>query len=63
MNVKQLKTILQDLPDNMDVFVAERTTDFEYGLVENVYVDEVDFMEEPAGKVLATDTVLIISEL
>jgi len=33
MTVKQLIKELSNYPENMDVFVAERKTDFAYGLV------------------------------
>jgi hypothetical protein len=32
MTVKQLKQELGKYPDNMDVFVAERKTEYKYGL-------------------------------
>ena len=62
MTVKELKEELSKYPDNMDVFMAERTTDFAYGLVDEVSSKEISFMEEPDGKILSTDTVVIISE-
>lgn len=51
MTVKQLKEQLEKYPDEMDVFVAERKTEFNYGLVNSVskelirMVDD-DFSEE-----------------
>ena len=41
MTVKQLKQELENLPDNMDVFLAGRKTEFGYGLVNSVYTKEV----------------------
>lgn len=62
MTIKELKEIIASLPDNMDVFVAERKTEFTYGLVNSAVVREINFMEEPGGKILAKDNVLILDE-
>lgn len=62
MTVKQLKEILAKLPDHMDVFVAERKTEFAYGLVNSAEVKKINFMEEPDGPVLSKDKVLVLDE-
>lgn len=63
MTVKELKAILNDLPDSMQVFVAERKSEFKYGLVNSVYVKEIDFMENPDDdEVLAREKVVCIDE-
>lgn len=62
MTIKKLKEIIANLPDSMEVFVAERKTDFEYGLITGVYVKKINFMEEPDGEILCGDTVLILDE-
>ena len=62
MTVKELKEIIASLPDTMDVFVAERKTEFTYGLVNSAFVKKINFMEEPDGKVLAQDNVLVLDE-
>jgi len=62
MTVKELKEKIYKLPDNMDVFISERKTEFEYGLVNSAYVQEINFMEEPDGKVLSRDKVVVIDE-
>jgi hypothetical protein len=62
MKVKELKEKLNEFPDNMDVFVSERVTDFSYGLVNSVYIKEINFVEEPGGEVLSCDKVVIIDE-
>lgn len=46
----------------MDIFVGERLTEFKYGLVNSAKVKSINFMEEPNGKVLAKDSVLILEE-
>jgi len=62
MNIKQLKEKIATLPDNMDVFVAERKTEFSYGFVNSAFVKKINFMEEPDGKVLAQNNVFILDE-
>ena len=62
MNVKQLKEVIKDLPDHLDVFVAERKTEFTYGLVNTAKVQEINFMEEPDGEVLSRDEVFVLNE-
>lgn len=47
MTVKQLKEALEKYPDNMQVFVAERKTEFTYGLVNSVTSREITFSEYP----------------
>lgn len=46
MNVKELKEIIKNLPDEMDVFVSERVTEFGFGLVNSAYVKEIYFTED-----------------
>jgi hypothetical protein len=62
MNVKQLKEKIANLPDQMEVFVAERKTEFAYGLVNSAVVKKLNFAEEPDGEVLAKDEVLVLDE-
>jgi hypothetical protein len=62
MTVKELKEELAKYSDNMDVFVAERKTEFSYGLVNRTYVKEINFVEEPDGEVLCRDKVVVLDE-
>jgi len=62
MTIAQLKEAIKDFPDNMDVFVCERKTDFSYGLVNSVYTKEINFSEEPGGEIEARDIVVVIDE-
>jgi capsule polysaccharide export protein KpsE/RkpR len=66
MTVKELKEALAKYPDNMDVFVAERKTEFSYGLVNSIRSEEITFAENPDfdedEEVQAKDTVVIIDE-
>ena len=47
MTVKKLREMLANYPDEMDVFVAERKTEFAYGLVNSVRIEEITFSESP----------------
>lgn len=60
MTVKQLKVELEKYPDNMDVFLGERLTDFKYGLLESVRKEKISFSEDPDSKSLAKDEVIIL---
>lgn len=62
MNVKELREILKDKPDNMQVFVTERKTEFTYGLVNSARVKKINFVEESFGEVLARENVLLLDE-
>ena len=66
MTVKELKEALSQYPDNMDVFVAERKTEFVYGLVNSIRSEEITFSENPDfdedEEVYAKDTVVVIDE-
>lgn len=65
MNVKELKEKLAEYPDTMEVFVAERKTEFAYGLVNSVRSQEITFAEKPDfedGDLQAKETVVIIDE-
>ena len=62
MTVKELKEKIANLPDSMDVFVAERKTEYTYGLVNSAFVKKINFVEEPDGEVLAQDNVLVLDE-
>jgi hypothetical protein len=62
MTVKELKEKLNKFPDNTDVFVDERYTEFTYGIVNSVHMMEIDLVEEPGGDSLAQQDVVIISE-
>ena len=62
MKVKELIKELSQYPGNMDVFMAERKTEFSYGLVNSVSNKEINFMEEPDGEVLCRYNVIVIDE-
>jgi hypothetical protein len=60
MSIKELKEILAKHPDHMEVFMAERKTEFTYGMVNSAEVKEIAFSESPGDEILATDHVLIL---
>jgi hypothetical protein len=63
MTVKELKEKLNQYPDNMSVFLAERKTEFSYGLLNSVRSKQIDFKEDPDDKkAMATDTVIVLDE-
>jgi hypothetical protein len=62
MTKKELIKALEPYPDNMEVFMDERRTDFTYGLLNTVASREINFMEEPGGEVLSESEVIILSE-
>ncbi len=46
----------------MDVFIAERKTEFTYGLVNSAYVKEIAFAESAGDKALAKEDVCVLDE-
>jgi hypothetical protein len=62
MTVKQLVEELCKYPGNWDVYVAERKTEFAYGLVNSAYSKEITFSEDEDGEPLSKDTVVILDE-
>jgi hypothetical protein len=65
MNVKQLKAALSEYPDDMNVFLAPRETEFTYGLLNSLGSQDIVFLENPDDEESAdtpTETVLILSE-
>lgn len=64
MTKNELIKALERFDDNMEVFIAERKTEFAFGLVNSVRKQEVVFSEDPdyVTEVNSTDNVIIISE-
>lgn len=63
MTVQQLKNELSKYDPNMDVFVAERKTEFQYGLVNSCYIHTINFKENPSDEeALAREEVVILDE-
>lgn len=63
MTAQQLINELSKYPPDMDVFMAERKTEFAYGLVNSTSQRVVNFMEDPSDETpLATVMVVILDE-
>lgn len=57
MNVKQLKEQLNKYPDDMDVLIAERETEFSYEFLKSLYIIYID---DPESEPLCSNTVLVL---
>lgn len=53
---------LEKYPDNLDLFVGERLTEFKYGLVNSVEKKKIKFSEDIDSKPLCEDWVIILTE-
>lgn len=62
MNVKKLKAILKNCPDDMQVFINQNNTEFVHSLVASATVEDISFFEHPKSKPLASDNVLVIKD-
>jgi len=62
MTIKELKEVIKNLPDTMEVVIDERTSDFKFGSLESAYTSEITFSEEPESEPIAKDIVLILSD-
>lgn len=63
MTIKQLKQAIVDLPDNMDVFIGIRLTEFDYGSVNSAYVKKIDFYDSESDETpLASYDVFVLEE-
>lgn len=60
MLVKELRKRLEELPDNMDVFIEQTNTEFALSLVNKAEVKTVRFMD--AKEVHAKDECFVISD-
>jgi len=62
MLVKELIKRLEEMPQDMEVYMAERTSDFRYGLLSKVLKREIIFSEHCEGEVLSREEVVILDE-
>lgn len=62
MTIKELKQKIENLPDNMEVWIDERQTDFRYGYAHNAEVRNIGMQEEPGSKILASEECFVIFE-
>jgi len=63
LTIKQLKQAIADLPDHMDVFIGEKSTEFGYGLVNTAKVKKIDFYDSESDEIpLASDDAFVLEE-
>lgn len=62
MHVGELKQLIKDLPDSMEVFIDERVTEFTYSLLNTVTVKQINFKEDPDGETLSQEVVVVLGE-
>lgn len=62
MNKNQLIEKLNQLSGNPQIFIYEPDAEFKYQPLEFITKKKVGFSEEPDGKVLAKDTVIVLSD-
>ena len=62
MTVEKLISKLSLLPPSMQVFMAERKTEFTYGLLNSVKTKQINLVDELDGEVTAIENVVILDE-
>ena len=62
MNVYELRQQLKELPDDMEIFIDERKTEFTYGLVNSGKVKEINLLDGLYGEVVSKEEVFVLSE-
>lgn len=63
MTKKELIKALEPFEENMEVFLDERVSEFDYGLLNTVRVQKINFREEPDGEDLASYDCIVLSEV
>lgn len=64
MNVKELKQKLENVPDNMDVFIMQTVDEYGHSLAEHAYVKEIEFKApEIPKKEWATEKCFVIDDM
>lgn len=62
MTVKDLKKIIESLPDNMDVVIEKVNDEFNLSLLEKAEVKECTFSEDEHSEVSAKEDCLVLSD-
>jgi len=62
MNVKQLKEILKNIPEHLEVVIQQENDEFPLSLAETAHIVRAGFSEDPGGKVLAKEDVFLITD-
>lgn len=60
MTVKELKNKLDQYPDNVDVMIGPHRSEFEYGLLDEVKQEPVEFKD---GKLKATQDCVVLYDI
>lgn len=62
MTVKELKELLKDAPDNMDVFIQQTNTEYPLSLCDKAEVKRVPFYDESDTELQGEDDVFLITD-
>ncbi len=62
MNKKQFIEATANYPDTMELFLYNPDAEFKYQPLEFVSKKKIGFSEEPEGKILAKETVIVLSD-
>jgi len=62
MTKAQLIKLLEPYPDHLDICFINSRSDFTYNSVESVSTKEIGYSEEPGGKILAKDDVIVLND-
>ena len=63
MNLKEFRERTKNMPDNTDIYIGERLTEFKYGFVNSATFKTINMTEEPNGSgESATEDVLVLEE-
>ena len=62
MTIDQLRKAIEGKPGNMDVYINQTMDDFALSYVEKAEVRRIKLSEEPGGRTMATEKVLVITD-
>lgn len=62
MTVKELKEKLESFPDDMPIYIAERASEYNYGLLNSAYTHEIHIITEVEGWSEKETTVVVLDE-
>ncbi|MFA6057259.1 MAG: hypothetical protein WC756_03595 [Taibaiella sp.] len=59
MTVKQLRELIKDLPEDLDVFIEQTNDEYRYSMLEGVSLTEITFAD---GKLKAEEMCLVLTD-
>lgn len=62
MNIAELKDLIKDLPNTMEVCIKQTCDEFPLALVETGNVIEANFSEDVGGTILGWEKVFILTD-